>query len=80
MRLNHMRGASMGHVTDASLATSCDIYGNHYGDRKVKMTRLVTGALCRPQQGSKTRDGTSSKEAAHRLAAASRVTPGARTF
>jgi hypothetical protein len=75
MRLNHMRGASMRHVADASLATSRDIYGNHYGDRRVKMTRLATGALRWPPRGSKTRSGASSKEAAHRLVAASRVKP-----
>jgi hypothetical protein len=38
MRLNHTRGASMGHVADASLAPSRDVYGNHYGGRRVKAT------------------------------------------
>jgi hypothetical protein len=43
MRLNHTRGASMGHVADASLAPSRDVYGNHYGGRRVKATRRDTG-------------------------------------
>jgi hypothetical protein len=47
---------------------------------KVKMTRPATGALRRLQHGSKTRGGTSSKEEAHRLVAASWVKPGTSTF
>jgi hypothetical protein len=79
MRLNHMRGTSMQCVADASLVPSCDVYRNHYSGQRVKVTRLATGALCRPQHGSKARSSTSSEEAANRLAAASRVKPGAGT-
>jgi hypothetical protein len=46
MRLNHTRGASMGHVADASLALSHDVYGNHYGGRRVKATRRDIGHWC----------------------------------
>jgi hypothetical protein len=65
----------MGHVADVCQPTSHDDSGSYGGgDSEVKMTRLATGALCRPPRGNKTRSGTSSKEAARRLAAASRVT------
>jgi hypothetical protein len=36
MRTNHTRGASMGHIADASLISSHDVYWNHYGGRRVK--------------------------------------------
>jgi hypothetical protein len=79
MQLNHTRGASMGCITDASLIPSHDIYKNHYGGRRVKVTRLATGALHWPQRGSEARSGTNSEEAAHQLAAASRFKPRAGT-
>jgi hypothetical protein len=70
----------MGHVADVCQSTSHDDSGSYDGgDSEVKMTRLATGALRRPQRRSKTRSGTSPKEAAHRLAAASRVKSGAGT-
>jgi hypothetical protein len=70
----------MGHVADVCQSTPHDDLRSYdRGDSKVKMTRLATSALRRPQRGSKTESGTSSKEAAHRLVAASRVMPGART-
>jgi hypothetical protein len=40
------------------------------------VTRLVTGALHRPQRGIKTRSGTSSKGAAYRLATAKQPPAG----
>jgi hypothetical protein len=43
MRLNHTRGALMGHVADASLTPSRDVYGNHYGGRRVKATGRDSG-------------------------------------
>jgi hypothetical protein len=68
----------MGYVADVCQSTPHDDSGSYDGgDSEVKMTRLATGTLRQPQCGSKTRSGTSSKEAAHRLAAASWVTPGA---
>jgi hypothetical protein len=76
MQLNRTRVASMGRVADASPVLLHDVYRNHCGGRRVKMTRPATGALCRPSRGNEARSGTSSKEAALRLAAASRVTPG----
>jgi hypothetical protein len=70
----------MGHVADVRQSTSHDDSGSYDGgDSEVKMTRLATGALRRPQCGSKTRSGTSSEEAAHQLAVASRVKIGAGT-
>jgi hypothetical protein len=61
----------MEHVADVCQSTPHDDSGSYDGgDSEVKMTRLATGALCLPQRGSKTRSGTSSKEAAHRLAVA----------
>jgi hypothetical protein len=64
----------MGHVADVCQSTSHDDSGSYDGgDSKVKMTRSAIGALRRPPRGNKTRSGTSSKEAARRLAAASRV-------
>jgi hypothetical protein len=73
MQLNRTRGASMGRVADACLVSLHDVYRNHCGGRRVKMTRPATGALRRPPRGNKTRGGASSQEAARRLAAASRV-------
>jgi hypothetical protein len=65
----------MGHITDICQPTSHDDSGSYDGgDTEVKMTRLAIGAQCRPPRGSRTRSGTSSKETAHRLTAASRVT------
>jgi hypothetical protein len=70
----------MGHVADVCQSTSHDDSGSYDGgDSEVKMTRLATGALRRSQRGSKTRSGTSSEEAAHRLAVANRVKTGAGT-
>jgi hypothetical protein len=67
----------MGRATDICQPTSHDDSGSYDGgDSEVKMTRLATGTLCRPPRGNKTRGGTSSKKAAHRLAAASRVASG----
>jgi hypothetical protein len=82
MRFNRTRGVSTGRDVDASPASLRDVRRNHCGGRRVKMTRLVTGALCRPLRGNKTQSGTSSQEAARRLAAprlavASRATTGA---
>jgi hypothetical protein len=68
MRINHTCGISMGHFADASLISSRDILWNHYGGRRVKMTRQDTGALRRLQCGIRTRSGTSSEGAAHWLA------------
>jgi hypothetical protein len=70
----------MGHVADVCQSAPHDDSGSYDGgDFEVKMTRPAIGALRRPQRGSKTRSGTSSKEATHRLVAASRVTPRAGT-
>jgi hypothetical protein len=67
----------MGHVADACQPTSHDDSGSYDGgDSEVKMTRPATGALRRPPRGNKTRSGTISKKAAHRLAVASRVVSG----
>jgi hypothetical protein len=70
MQVNHTCGVSMGHITDASLISSRDVLWHHYGDRRVKVTRSDAAALrwlwCR----DRTRSGTSSKEAAYRLATA----------
>jgi hypothetical protein len=72
MRIDHTYGVSMRHFADASLVSSRDILWNNYEGRIVKMTRLITGALCQPR-GIKTQNGTSSKEAAHRLATAEQL-------
>jgi hypothetical protein len=61
MRFNHTRGVSMGCDTDASPASLRDVCQNHCGDRRVKMTRLATGALRRPPRGNKTRSGANSQ-------------------
>jgi hypothetical protein len=62
----------MGHVADMCQSIPHYDSGSYDGgDSKVKMTRLATGALRRPQRRIKTRSSTSSKEAAHRLTAAS---------
>jgi hypothetical protein len=66
----------MGHFADASLISSRDVLWNHYGGRRVKMTRQDAGALRRPQHGIKTRSGTSSEGAAHRLAIAEQPPAG----
>jgi hypothetical protein len=42
MRVNHTCSISMGHITDASLISSRDVLWNHYGDRRVKVTRQDT--------------------------------------
>jgi hypothetical protein len=66
----------MGHVADVRQPTSHDDSGSYDGgDSEVKITRLATGALHRPPRGNKTRSGASSKEAARRFVAASRVAP-----
>jgi hypothetical protein len=73
----------MGHVADVCRPTLHDdsrSYGE--GDSEVKMIRLDTGALRRPLRGNEFRSGTSSQEAArrlaaHRLAVASRAITGA---
>jgi hypothetical protein len=70
----------MGRVADVCQPTPHDdsrSYGR--GVSEVKVTRRVTGALCWPPRGNKTRSGASSQEAArrltaHRLAVASRAT------
>jgi hypothetical protein len=68
----------MGHIADVCQSTPHDDSGSYDGgDSEVKMTRLATGALRRPQRRSKTRSDTSSKEAARRLTAAGQVKPGA---
>jgi hypothetical protein len=68
----------MGRVADVCQSTPHDDPGSYEGgDSEVKMTRPATGALRWPQRGSKTRGGTSSKEVAPRLMAASWVAPGA---
>jgi hypothetical protein len=64
--------ASSRHMTSTGIITEAE-------ESKRRDGTLATGALRWPRRGSKTRSGTSSKEAAHRLAAASRVTPGAST-
>jgi hypothetical protein len=70
MRVNHTRGISMGHITDASLISSRDVFWNHYGDRRVKVTRQDATTLRWLRRRDGTRSGTSSKGAAHRLATA----------
>jgi hypothetical protein len=76
MRINHTCVISMGHFADASLISSRDVLWNHYGGRRVKMTRRDAGALHRPQRGIKTQSGTSSKGAAYRLATTRRPPDG----
>jgi hypothetical protein len=76
MRMNYMRGVSMGRITDVGLATPRDVLWNHCRDRRVKVTRQDTGALRRPQRGIRARSGTSSKGAAYRLATASQPPAG----
>jgi hypothetical protein len=76
MRINLTRGVSMGHSADASLILSHDVSWNHYGSRRVKVTRRDTDALHRPQRGIKTRSGASSEGVAHRLATAKRPPAG----
>jgi hypothetical protein len=73
-------GELMGHVVDVCQSTPHDDMGSYDGgDSEVKMTRPAIGALRQPQRGSKAQSGTSSEEAAHRLAATSRVKSGAGT-
>jgi hypothetical protein len=76
MRINHTCGVSMGHFADASLISSHDVLWNHHGGRIVKMTRQDAGALRRPQRGTRTRSGTSSKGATHRLETAGQPPAG----
>jgi hypothetical protein len=58
----------MGRVADVCQSAPHDDSGSYSGgDSEVKMIRLATGALRRPQRGIKTRSGTSSEGAAHRL-------------
>jgi hypothetical protein len=61
MRVNHMRGVLMGHITDASLVPSRDVLRNHYEDGRVKVIRQDAAALRWLQRGTKTQSGTSSK-------------------
>jgi hypothetical protein len=66
----------MGHVADVCQPVPHDDSGSYDGgDFKVKMTRLVTGALHRPR-GIKTQNGTSSEGAAYRLATAEQLPAG----
>jgi hypothetical protein len=74
--INHTRGVSMGHIADASLISSRDVLWNHYGGRRVKMTRQDTAALRQPRRRDRPRSGTSSKEAASRLATAKQPLAG----
>jgi hypothetical protein len=61
----------MGRITDVCQSTPHDDSGSYNGgDSEVKMTRLATGALRRPQRRIKTQSGTSSKGVAYRLATA----------
>jgi hypothetical protein len=61
----------MGHDADIYQSALYDDLGSYDGgDSEVKMTRLATDALRRPQRGIKTRSGTSSKGAASWLATA----------
>jgi hypothetical protein len=70
MRINYTRGISMGQITDVGLALPHDVLWNRCRDRRVQVTRQVTGALRRPQCGIRAQSGTSSKGAAYRLATA----------
>jgi hypothetical protein len=76
MRINHTRGISMGHITDVSFISSCDVLWNHYGNRRVKVTRLDTAALRWLRRRDRARSGTSSKGAAYRLVTARRLLAG----
>jgi hypothetical protein len=61
----------MGCVADVYQSVPHDDLGSYDGgDSEVKMIRLATGALRRPQRGIKTRSSTSSKRAVHQLATA----------
>jgi hypothetical protein len=67
----------MGHVADIYQSTPHDDSGSyHGGDSEVNTTGLAAGVLHQPQRGIKTRSGTSSKGAAHRLAVAKRPPAG----
>jgi hypothetical protein len=66
----------MGQITNVGLALPHDVLWNHCRDRRVQVTRQVTGALHRPQRGIRARSGTSSKGAAYRLATARQVPAG----
>jgi hypothetical protein len=59
MRVNQTRGVSMGRITDVGLISPHDVLWNHYGDRRVQVTRQDTAALRWPQRGIRTRSGTS---------------------
>jgi hypothetical protein len=54
MQFNHTRGVSMGRIADASPASLRDVYRNHCGGQRVKVTKLATGTLRRPPRGNKT--------------------------
>jgi hypothetical protein len=67
----------MGRVADVYQSAPHDDSGSYDGgDSEVKMIRLATGALRRPQRGIKTRSGTSSEGATHRLATAKQPPAG----
>jgi hypothetical protein len=67
----------MGHVADICRSAPHDDSGSYDGgDSEVKMIRLATGALRRPQRGVKTQSGTSSEGAAHRLTSAEQPPAG----
>jgi hypothetical protein len=67
----------MGRIADVCQSAPHDDPGSYDGgDSEVKMIRLATGALRRPQRGIKTRSGTSSKGATHRLATAEQLLAG----
>jgi hypothetical protein len=60
----------MGHIADASLISSRDVFWNRYGDRRVKVTRQDAATLRWLRRRDGTRSGTSSKGAANWLATA----------
>jgi hypothetical protein len=82
MRVNPMRGVSMGRITNVGPVLPHDVLQNHYGDRSVQATRQDTVALRWPQCGIRTQSGTSSKgsvPARGRSAVANRIGLGAGT-
>jgi hypothetical protein len=67
----------MGRVADVCQSAPHDHSGSYDGgDSEVKMMRLATSALHRPRRGIKTRSGTSSEGAAHRLVTAEKPSAG----
>jgi hypothetical protein len=57
------RGASMGHLADASSAAPCDVPRNHYNDHEVQTMGRRAAALCLWQRrGLKARSGTGPEE------------------